>query len=109
VQQDNAAALSWYRKAADQGEPPANTISGSGIRTAKVPQDYVAAVSGYRKPADQDYALAQSTLGVVYLNGRGVPPKHEAQHCHTLAGLSMLYFSFFYRVVNSWYACGLHE
>ena len=38
-----------------------------------VPHDYAEAARLYRKAAEQGNALAQSELGVVYFNGRGVP------------------------------------
>ncbi len=37
------------------------------------PQDYVQAVRRYRKAAEQGDASAQSNLGFMYDNGRGVP------------------------------------
>jgi TPR repeat protein len=51
---DNSAALDWYRKAAEQGDPMAQYRLG--VMYAKgwgVPQDDTAAVSWYRKAADQ--------------------------------------------------------
>jgi TPR repeat protein len=38
-----------------------------------VPQDYTEAVRWYRKAADQGYAEAQSDLGYMYSEGKGVP------------------------------------
>ena len=38
-----------------------------------VPQDYAEAVSWYRLAAEQGNATAQSNLGAMYDNGRGVP------------------------------------
>ena len=38
-----------------------------------VPQDDTEAVKWYRKAAEQGHAEAQNNLGVMYLNGRGVP------------------------------------
>jgi TPR repeat protein len=62
VPQDYAEAVSWFRKAAEQGH-----ASGRGV-----PQDYAEAVSWFRKAAEQGHASAQHNLGSMYLNGVGV-------------------------------------
>ncbi len=79
VQQDDAAALNWFRKAADQGDAAAQYNLGrmySGGRG--VPQDDVAAVAWYRKAADQGNLSAQSNLGRMYGTGSGVPKDYVA-------------------------------
>ena len=54
VPQDYAAAVSWYRKAAEQGNASAQYNLGVMYDNGQgVPQDYAAAVSWYRKAADQ--------------------------------------------------------
>ena len=74
VPQDYAAAVSWYRKAADQGHAIAQNNLGSMYRIGQgVPQDYAAAVSWYQKAADQEHASALGNLGFMYFNGQGVP------------------------------------
>ena len=79
VPQDYAAAVSWYRKAADQGDADAQYNLGVMYDNGQgVPQDYAAAVSWYRKAADQGDADAQYNLGVMYDNGQGVPQDYAA-------------------------------
>jgi TPR repeat protein len=74
VPQDYAAAMSWYRKAADQGNAPAQFNLGfMYFNGLGVPQDDAAAASWYRKAADQGDTAAQFSLGVMYLQGEGVP------------------------------------
>jgi uncharacterized protein len=72
--QDYAAAVSWYRKAAAQGDERAQLNLGiMYVKGQGVPQDDAAAVSWYRKAADQNYMFAQFNLGLMYLYGVGVP------------------------------------
>jgi clan AA aspartic protease (TIGR02281 family) len=73
VAQDYAAALNWYRKAADQGLAVAqNNLGMMHEKGQGVAQDYAAALNWYRKAADQGYAPAQHSLGFMYDSGRGV-------------------------------------
>tara|TARA_R110002072_G_scaffold156742_1_gene307269 strand:+ start:4565 stop:5863 length:1299 start_codon:yes stop_codon:yes gene_type:complete len=74
VPPDYAQAVTWYRKAADQGHAKAQY--NLGVMYAKgegVPQDYKQAVTWYRKAADQGNAEAQNNLGLIYASGKGVP------------------------------------
>ena len=65
--QDYAAAVSWYRKAADQGDANAQYNLGIMYDNGQgVPQDYAAAAAWYRKAADQGDARGQSNLGLMY-------------------------------------------
>jgi TPR repeat protein len=88
VAQDYAAAVSWYRKAAEQG------FSGSQSRLANmyydgqgVAQDYAAAVSWYRKAAEQGDTRAQVNLGFMYAQGQGVVQNYiQAHKWFNLAG-----------------------
>ena len=81
VPQDYAAAASWYRKAAEQGDAVAQVNLGVMYRDGQgVPQDYAAAVSWYRKAAEQGYANAQFNLGLMYANGQGVPQDYVTAH-----------------------------
>jgi uncharacterized protein len=51
-----------------------------------VPQDYAEAMKWYRLAADQGYALAQYSLGYLYVSGRGVPQDYaEAMKWYRLA------------------------
>ncbi|MGD9536786.1 MAG: tetratricopeptide repeat protein [Alphaproteobacteria bacterium] len=74
VDQDDAKAVYWYRKAAESGHDGAQNnlglmyASGQGVR-----RDDVEAVAWWRKAAEQGYAKAQYNLGVMYLNGWGTP------------------------------------
>ena len=73
--------MSWYRKAAEQGN--ARAQSNLGVMYAKgrgVRQDYATAASWYRKAAEQSDATAQSNLGVIYYNGRSVPQDFVIAH-----------------------------
>jgi TPR repeat protein len=66
--------MSWFRKAADQGDAGAQYHLGLLYRNGNgVPQDYAAAVSWFRMAADQGDAAAQYSLGSIYFDGRGAP------------------------------------
>jgi TPR repeat protein len=73
VAQNYAGAMSWYRKAADQGDAAAQTSVGSmhamghGVTT-----DYVEAIKWYRMAALQGDATAQCNVASLYATGRGV-------------------------------------
>ncbi len=74
VQQDDAAAALWFRKAAEQGYAFAQSNLGVMYRDGRgVPQNYLDAVMWFRKAADQGDAVAQYCLGQQYANGAGVP------------------------------------
>lgn len=76
---DDATAVDWFRKAADQGLADAQTMLGIAYDTGKgVGQDDVAAASWYRKAADQGNVHAQSQLGLMYEKGRGVAQDYVA-------------------------------
>ena len=84
VPQDYAVAVSWFRKAADQGYGDAQYDLGNMYLS--VLRDYAAAVSWYRKAADQGNASAQYNLGLMYANGQGVPQDYViARNCLPLA------------------------
>jgi TPR repeat protein len=81
VPQDDAAAVAWYRKAADQGNAKAHFNLGVMYADGRgVPQDYAVAVAWYRKGADQGDAAAQNNLGWMYFNGQGVPQDYVEAH-----------------------------
>jgi TPR repeat protein len=64
----------WFRKAADQGYAPAQSILGQMYHDGQgVPQDYAQTAMWLRKAADQGNALAQGFLGAMYGDGWGVP------------------------------------
>ncbi|WP_032501022.1 tetratricopeptide repeat protein, partial [Vibrio tasmaniensis] len=67
VSQDYEEAVSWYRKAAEQGYARAQTNLGWMYDEGRgVSQDYEESVSWYRKAAEQGYARAQTNLGWMY-------------------------------------------
>lgn len=81
VPRDYSEAAKWYRKAAEQGLPEAQTALGSMYDVAwvmgngkwPVPQDDAEAVRWYRKAAEQGFADAQKALGEMYRLAQGVP------------------------------------
>ncbi len=62
--QDAAMAVSWYRKAAEQGDADGQNDLGRMYELGKggLAQDAATAVSWYRKAADQGNAPAQENL-----------------------------------------------
>ena len=72
--QDYAEALSWYRKAADQGDAGAEFCLGWMYENGLgVTRDCAEALKWYRLAADQDYAEAENSLGELYRGGLGTP------------------------------------
>jgi len=66
-------AVRYFRKAAEQGDAPAQNNLGVCYENGKgVEKDVYEAVKWYRKAAEQRYVLAQYNLGVCYANGAGV-------------------------------------
>jgi uncharacterized protein len=81
VPQDYAAAASWYRKAAEQGNAMAQYNIGVMYEDRQgVPQDHAAAMSWYRKAAEQGYVDAQINLGILYSMGEGVSRDYVIAH-----------------------------
>jgi hypothetical protein len=81
VPKDQAVAISWYRKAADQGDDLAQESLGIIYQYGRgVPQDYSTAASWYRKAAEQGDASAQGRLGLLYSNGQGVSQDYVQAH-----------------------------
>ena len=69
-QQDYASALTWYRRAAEQGNAAAaNSIGWLYQNGWGVKQDYGEAADWYRKAANQGEATAQCNLGWLYRSG----------------------------------------
>ena len=66
-------AVDWYRKAAEQGNPNAQSNLGWAYYNGEgVTRDFDEAVKWYRKAAEQGNPNAQSSLGWAYYNGEGV-------------------------------------
>lgn len=73
MEKNNAEALKWYRKAAEQNEPNAeNNLGLCYFNGQGVEKDYAEASTWFRKAAAQNNADAQINLGVCYANGKGV-------------------------------------
>jgi TPR repeat protein len=76
---DEAEAVKWFRRAADQGHVSAQFDLGLMYATGRgVAKDDSEAVKWYRKAADQGHASAQYSLGLAYDTGEGVA-KDEAE------------------------------
>jgi TPR repeat protein len=77
VAQNYAEAVYWFRKAAEQGYPKAQSVLGACYDSGEgVAKDSAEAVRWYRRAAEQGYRLAQFNLGVCYCNGDGVATNH---------------------------------
>ena len=71
--QDDVEAVTWFRKAAEQGHILAQThLWGMYSRGRGVEQDDVEALKWCRLAANQGDAFAQCALGVMHEKGRGV-------------------------------------
>jgi hypothetical protein len=70
---DYAQAITWFRKAADQGDALAQRLIGYLYEEGGhgVQQDYAQAMAWHRKAADQGDATSQNWLGLLYSNGQG--------------------------------------
>ena len=73
IPQDYAQAMTWYRKAAEQGHAGAQTNLGVCYELG---HNYVEAVKWYRVAAGHEITMAQFNLGRCYDFGRGVPQDH---------------------------------
>ncbi len=73
VNEDDAEAAKWYRKAAEQGHASAQNSLGFMYDNGQgVNKDYAEAAKWHRKAAEQGHANAQNNLGAKYHNGQGV-------------------------------------
>ena len=89
VSQSDTEAAFWYRQAADQGLPIAESSLGRlfyhGME-GTAPRDFVTAAMWFRKAADQGDVDGQVYLGKMYAQGQGVPIDHvQAYMWYTLA------------------------
>ena len=74
VKQNYKEAVTWYRKAAVQGNASAQFNLGDTYRKGEgVKQDRKKAATWYRRAAEQGDAAAQNNLGLMYGSGKGVP------------------------------------
>jgi TPR repeat protein len=73
VERDDAAAMTWYRKAAQHGFVPSWAMIGSMYLGDKdIPRDDAAAMRWYLKAANRGNAAGQYGVGYMYHSGRGV-------------------------------------
>lgn len=84
---DYAAALSCFKKLAEQGNTVAQgQLAWMYTKGNGVSQDYTKAAYWYRKAAAHGFAEAQYNLGAMYYHGRGVPHDYtEALHWYEKA------------------------
>jgi uncharacterized protein len=69
-----AAALRWYRQAAERGDAGAAVILGSAFFIGRgVPQDWTLAVIWWRQAANEGDTDAEFLLSQAYCNGIGMP------------------------------------
>jgi TPR repeat protein len=74
VPQDDAEAVTWIRKAAEQGFALAQNTLAAWHKIGKgVAQDHAEAAKWFREAAEQGNADAQNNLGAIYGKGQGVP------------------------------------
>ena len=77
--QNDAEAVKWYRRAAEQGNDLAQVNLAVMIAQGRgVPKNDAEAVKWYRLAAEQGNAKAQSNIGAMTEYGRGVP-KNDAE------------------------------
>jgi len=74
VPKDNAKAIKWLTKAAEQGVAVSQFYLGSYYYAGNfgVPQDYAKAFEWFKKAAEQGEVQSQHNMGVCYHNGQGV-------------------------------------
>ena len=74
VEQSDAKAVRWYRKAIARGDSCAQNYIGLMCQEGRgVAQSDVKAVQCFRKAANQGDVPAQCTMGLIIANGVGVP------------------------------------
>jgi TonB family protein len=77
VTQDYGQAMTWYHKAADQGDAGGQTGIGWLYENGfGVTQDYSEALTWYLEAADKGDSPAQNNVGWFYEKGRGVTPDY---------------------------------
>jgi hypothetical protein len=79
VLRNDAEAISWYRKAAEQDDAVAQFNLGVMYAKGASP-NYVEAALWYRLAADHSLAGAQFNLGMMYVQGHGVSQDNVQAH-----------------------------
>jgi len=75
VDQDDALAYYWFKKAADGGHLLASYRVGDMLRQGQgVQKDLQAAFQYFKFGSDKDYSLSQYNLGWAYEKGEGIAP-----------------------------------
>jgi TPR repeat protein len=78
VPQDDAEAVTWIRKAAEQGFALAQNTLAAWYKIGKgVAQDHAEAAKWFSEAAEQGNADAQNNLGAIYGKGSGSPAGHD--------------------------------
>ena len=81
VKQDYAKAMTWFRKAAKQGQRESEyNVGAMHFRGDGVPQDYDKAADWFIKAANQGVIEAQFSLAGMYFMGQGVPQDYVEAH-----------------------------
>jgi hypothetical protein len=81
LEQNYAEAITWYRRAAEQGEAAGEfNLGGMYAHGLGVAQDDAEAAKWYSKAADQGDAVSQFSLGVAYARGLGVARDYVLAH-----------------------------
>ena len=79
--QNDARAAIWFRKAADQDHPAAQSNLGLMYAEGRgVAHDDAEAAIWFAKAADRGLAEAQTILGLIYVKGQGVPQNYILAH-----------------------------
>jgi TPR repeat protein len=85
VPQDNARAVAWLRKAAEQGNAEGEGRLGEMyVNGQGVPQDYAQAIAWLRKGAAQGHSLSQDSLGFLYETGKACRKTMYRRICGTI-------------------------
>ncbi len=83
VPKDYDAAVKWYLRAGDKGNPLAQSTLGDIYYYGRgVPQDYETAAAWWERAAKQGVGGAQLNLSVLYANGEGVPRDLVKSHMY---------------------------
>ena len=87
MEQDDAQAVKWYRKAAEQNDTDAQfALALCYAQGLGVVQNDMMAEKWWRKAAEQNHAWAQFNLGFSYATGQGVEKDYlEAYAWYNLA------------------------
>lgn len=79
--EDLEQAAYWYHQAIESGVDDMFTQCEIGLKYVRgelgFEQDYKKAVYRFKLSADQGYEVAQYSLGITYLNGKGIPKDQE--------------------------------